>query len=184
MDGQTRAMEPSEPSVIRKLDASEARKHQRELAEVLFDCVEGGASVHFMAGLTLPEAENFFQGVIDEVQNGNRLLLAAFDGDRVVGTVQVILSAPLNQPHRGEIAKLLVHRSARKAGVGQKLMQAAESAAKQAGKTLLILDTVLGDSGERLYTRCGWTRVGEIPEYALYPQGGYCSTVIFYKKLG
>jgi GNAT superfamily N-acetyltransferase len=118
-----------------------------------------------------------------EVGRVRRLLLAAFDGGRVVGTVQVILALPPNQPHRGEIAKLLVHRSARRRGVARLLMERAESEASAEGKTLLVLDTVTGDPAERLYERLGWTRVGVIPGYALYPDGRPCDTTVFWKAV-
>ena len=121
--------------------------------------------------------------VAAEVEQGRRLLLAAFaDGD-LVGTVQVILALPPNQPHRAEIAKLLVHRSARRRGIAQLLMERAEAEARAEGKTLLVLDTVTGDDAERLYERLGWTRVGVIPGYALYPDRRPCDTTIFWKSL-
>jgi ribosomal protein S18 acetylase RimI-like enzyme len=101
----------------------------------------------------------------------------------VVGTVQVVLALPPNQPHRAEIAKLLVHRSARRRNIAQLLMELAEAEARAEGKTLLVLDTVTGDNAERLYERLGWTRVGVIPGYALYPDGRPCDTTVFWKAL-
>jgi GNAT superfamily N-acetyltransferase len=127
------------------------------------------------------QARTAFESFAAEVDQGRRMLLAAFDDGRLVGTVQVILAAPPNQPHRGEIAKLLVHRSARKRGVAQLLMEHAEIEARSEGKTLLNLDTVTGDAAERLYTRLGWQRVGVIPGYALYPDGRPCDTTVFFK---
>ena len=100
----------------------------------------------------------------------------------IIGTVQVIVSAPENQPHRGEISKMLVHRQARRRGVGEALMRAAEAAARDAGKSLLVLDTA-SDSAERLYDRLGWHRVGMIPGYALWPDGGLVDTIVFYKEV-
>src|SRR4051794_24387873 len=129
------------------------------------------------------DARAAFEGFADEVDAGRRLLLAAFDGDQIVGTVQVLLSFPPNQPHRGEIAKLHVHRAARKRGVAQALMARAERDAREAGKTLRVLDTVTGDPAERLYARLGWTRVGVIPGYALYPDGRACDTTVFWKSI-
>src|SRR4051794_28074833 len=129
------------------------------------------------------DARAAFAGFADEVDAGRRLLLAAFDGDAVVGTVQVLLSFPPNQPHRGEIAKLLVHRSARKQGIAERLMECAEQEARVEGKSLLVLDTVTGDPAERLYARLGWTRVGVIPGYALYPDGRPCDTTVFWKAV-
>ncbi|MDQ3065708.1 MAG: GNAT family N-acetyltransferase [Actinomycetota bacterium] len=153
------------------------------LAAVLHDCVEGGASVSYMAPFSREDARGAFEGFATEVERGNRLLLAAFAGGELVGTVQVILASPPNQPHRGEIAKLLVHRTARGRGVAQLLMQGAESEARAEGKSLLVLDTVTGDGAERLYERLGWTRVGVIPNYALYPDGRPCDTSVFWKSV-
>ena len=136
-----------------------------------------------MAPFSHEQARDAFEVVADEVEQGRRLVLAAFvDGD-VVGTVQVVLALPPNQPHRAEIAKLLVHRSARRRGIAQLLMERAEAEARAEGKTLLVLDTVTGDNAERLYERLGWTRVGVIPGYALYPDGRPCDTTVFWKAL-
>ncbi len=162
---------------------TELRAQLDGLAAVLADCVAGGASVSYMAPFSHEQARDAFDAVADEVEQGRRLVLAAFlDGD-VVGTVQVVLALPPNQPHRAEIAKLLVHRSARKRGIAQLLMERAEAEARAEGKTLLVLDTVTGDSAERLYERLGWTRVGVIPGYALYPDGRPCDTTVFWKAL-
>jgi GNAT superfamily N-acetyltransferase len=168
---------------IRRLDGSEARTQLNALADVLLDVVDGGASVSYMAPFSLDDARAAFDGFVAEVEQGRRLLLAAFEDGRPIGTVQIVLTLPPNQPHRGEIAKLLVHRSARRRGVAAKLMEAAEAEARAAGKTLLVLDTVTGDAAERLYERLGWTRVGVIPGYALYPDGRPCSTTVFWKEL-
>jgi ribosomal protein S18 acetylase RimI-like enzyme len=169
--------------VIRRLAGDELQSHLDGLAAVLLDCVEGGASVSYMAPFTHEQARAAFEGFAAEADQGRRLILAAFAGDEVVGTVQVILSTPPNQPHRGEIAKLLVRRSARRRGIGERLMAHAEQEAKHEGRTLLVLDTVTGDPAERLYDRLGWTRVGVIPNYALYPDGRPCDTTVFYKEI-
>jgi GNAT superfamily N-acetyltransferase len=168
---------------IRRLGVTEAHAQLDGLAGVLADCVAGGASVSYLAPFSHEQARAAFEAVAAEVEQGRRLLLAAFAEGRLVGTVQVILALPPNQPHRGEIAKLLVHRSARKRGIAQLLMERAESEARSEGKTLLVLDTVTGDAAERLYTRLGWTRVGVIPGYALYPDRRPCDTTIFWKAL-
>ena len=154
------------------------------LADLLVDCVEGGASVGFMLPLTHDRAEEFWAATLDTAARGERIVLLAQDAGNgvIIGTVQVIVSAPENQPHRGEISKMLVHRQARKRGVGEALMRAAEATAREAGKTLLVLDTA-SDSAERLYDRLGWHRVGVIPGYALWPDGGLVDTIIFYKEL-
>ncbi|MBA3842332.1 MAG: GNAT family N-acetyltransferase [Actinobacteria bacterium] len=137
-----------------------------------------------MAPFTEADARAQLDAMVAEVDRGRRLLLAAFADGTVVGTVQVILVLPPNQPHRGEITKLLVHRSARKRGVAERLMRRAEAEALTEGKSLLVLDTVTGDPAERLYTRLGWTPVGVIPDYALYPDGRTCATTVFFKPLG
>jgi GNAT superfamily N-acetyltransferase len=169
---------------IRRLTAAEGQQCVAALAGVLLDCVQGGASVSFMASLTKAEAEAFFEKVVEGVQRGERILLAAFIDSQLVGTVQIILATPPNQPHRADVAKLLVLKSARKQGVGARLMDSVDEASRQAGKTLLVLDTVTGDPAERLYMRLGWNKVGVIPNYALYPDGRYCDTTVFWKQVG
>jgi ribosomal protein S18 acetylase RimI-like enzyme len=162
-------------------------RHEPELADaladVLIDCVDGGASVSFMSPLSRERALAFWRGVIDSAARGERALLVAADAaGRVWGTVQVVLDLPENQPHRGEVSKMLVHRRARRLGLGAALMHAAETAARAEGRSLLVLDTASGDA-ERLYDRQGWQRCGIIPGYALWPQGGPCDTTFFYKRL-
>ena len=168
---------------IRQLTGAEGRQYLGALADVLLDCVDGGASVSFIASLSKAEAESFFEKVVDGVQRGDRILLAAFIDSKLVGTVQILVAMPPNQPHRADVAKLLVVRSARGQGIGVRLMEYAEEVSRGAGKTLLVLDTATGGSAERLYLRMGWTRVGVIPKYALYPDGSWCDTVIFWKEL-
>ena len=168
---------------IRRLEGADLELHLDGLAAVLADCVAGGASVSYLEPFGHEAARQAFEGFAAEVEQGRRLILAAFSGNRLVGTVQVVLALPPNQPHRAEVAKLLVHRSARRSGVAARLMEGAEAEARAEGKTLLVLDTVTGDDAERLYARLGWTRVGVIPGYALYPDGRPCSTTIFWKGL-
>jgi GNAT superfamily N-acetyltransferase len=168
---------------IRRLAGGDLRAQLDGLAAVLADCVEGGASVSFMSPFTHVQARDAFEGFAADVDEGRRVLLAAFADGEVVGTVQVVLAVPPNQPHRGEIAKLLVRRSARGRGIAQLLMERAEAEARAEGKTLLVLDTVTGDPGERLYARLGWNRVGVIPGYALYPDGRPCDTTVFWKSV-
>ncbi len=167
----------------RRLTAEQGREQLGALAEVLVDCVQGGASVSFMAPFSKAEAEAFFGKVLHDVETGGRILLAAYLDAKLVGTVQIVFLWQPNQPHRADIAKLLVTRSARGQGVATLLMQQAEEHARAAGKTLLVLDTVTGDAAERLYERLGWIKVGVIPKYALYPDGRFCDTTVFYKKL-
>lgn len=155
-----------------------------ELASVLIDCVEGGASVSFMSPLTRERAVAFWRHVARGVAAGHRAVLVAEDAAGICGTVQLVFDLPENQPHRADLAKMLVHRRARRQGLGAALVRAAEATARDCGKSLLVLDTVTGSDAERLYARLGWQRVGEIPRYALWPQGGFCSTTVFYRDLG
>lgn len=156
-----------------------------QLADILRDCVEGGASVSFMSPLPRARAEAFWRGLNDSVVAGERALLVARDeGGEWLGTVQLVLAQPENQPHRADIAKLLVHRRGRRRGVGRALMEAAETEAVAEGKSLLVLDTATGSEAEQLYQRLGWQVTGQIPAYALWPQGGYCATTVLYKFVG
>jgi len=154
-----------------------------ELADVLIDCVEGGASVSFMHPLTRDRAVAFWRHVAESVAAGRRALLVAEDARGICGTVHLVFDLPENQPHRADLAKTLVHRRARRQGVGAALIRAAEATARECGKTLLVLDTA-NDEAERLYERHGWVRVGVIPGYALLPRGGLCSTTLYYRNLG
>jgi GNAT superfamily N-acetyltransferase len=154
-----------------------------ELADVLMDCVEGDASVSFMHPLSRERAQAFWRGVAEGVAAGERALLVAEDAQGICGTVQLVLAQAENQPHRADLAKMLVHRRCRRQGLGEALMRAAENMARDCGKTLLVLDTVTGDNGERLYQRLGWQRVGVIPGYALLPRGGLVGTTVFYREL-
>lgn len=156
----------------------------RELSDVLIDCVEGGASVSFMWPMTRAKAETFWRGVAASAVRGERKVLAAYDADEtIIGTVQVIWAQAENQPHRGDVAKMLVQRRARRLGVGAALLATAERVAVDTGRTMLVLDTVTDSDGYRLYSRQGWQRVGEIPNYALWPDGRPCATTVFYKSL-
>jgi GNAT superfamily N-acetyltransferase len=168
---------------IRRLSPVELREQLDALAAVLHDCVAGGASVSYMEPFSQEDARRAFEGFVAEAEQGRRLILAAFAEGRLVGTVQLILALPPNQPHRGEIAKLLVHRSARGRGIAQQRMDSAEVEARAEGKTLLVLDAVTGGDAARLYDRLGWTTVGVIPNYALYPDGRPCDTTYFWKAL-
>ena len=170
----------AEWSVRRLFTVDEARL--AGLTDVLIDCVDGGASVSFMQPLTRERAAAFWHRVAEAVGNGHRALLVAEDAWGVCGTVQLVLEQPENQPHRADLAKMLVHRRARRAGIGAALLRAAEGTAVECGKTLLVLDTASADA-ERLYERAGWTRVGVIPKYALLPFGGFCATTMFYRDL-
>jgi GNAT superfamily N-acetyltransferase len=153
------------------------------LSTLLVDCVDGGASVGFMQPIDAARAASFWRGVASSVRSGERALLVADDGaGDIVGTVQVVLAQPENQPHRGDVAKMLVRQSARRAGLGAALMRAAEDVARACGKSLLVLDTASTEAA-RLYQRLGWQRCGTVPGYALLPQGGLCDTTYFYRVL-
>jgi GNAT superfamily N-acetyltransferase len=146
----------TEHAVVRSLSVQEARENIPALSEILIDCVEGGDSVGFMAPLAQGKADAFWRGVAEGIAAGERILLVAEDraGGEIFGTVQVVFAQPENQPHRADVAKTLVHRRARRRGLGGALMRAAEDAARAAGKTLLVLDTASSDA-ERLYERLG-----------------------------
>ena len=179
-------MNPTTPKLqhkIRRLTGITDRDLQ-QLAEVLIDCVDGGASVSFMHPLSTPHALAFWRRVAEGVARNERALLVAEDENGIVGTVQLILDQPDNQPHRADIAKMLVHRRARRHGLGELLMRAAEQLAREHDKTLLVLDTVTGGDAERLYARLGWQKCGVIPGYALWPRGGLCDTTYLYRTLG
>ncbi|MDM0004656.1 GNAT family N-acetyltransferase [Variovorax sp. J22G73] len=171
---------PTIPSIRVLHDVTDAQL--QGLADVLKDCVEGGASVSFMLPLAPERALAFWRQVAEGVARGERALLVAEDDEGIVGTVQLVLSQPENQPHRADLSKMLVHRRARRRGIGALLMQAAEAAARDHGKTLLVLDTSSAEA-ERLYERSGWTRVGTVPGFALLPEGAPCATTYFYREL-
>ena len=166
------------------LDRQAAEARLGELADVLVDAVQGGASVSFMLPFGRDDATGYWRRIAGDVETGAALLFGALAGDRLDGTVQIRLDLPPNQPHRAEIAKLLVHRRARRRGLGEALLAAAEAEARRRGRTLLVLDTIAGSDAERLYRRTGWSFTGTIPDYALMPEGGDPRpTAIFWKRL-
>jgi GNAT superfamily N-acetyltransferase len=168
--------------MIERLTAPVSDEDIRALADVLADAVDSGASVSFLSPFSREQAESWWGELLSGLRPRS-ILLVARDDRGIAGTVQVQPAWPLNQPHRGDVAKMLVHRRARGKGIGTALMRAVEEHARAAGLTLLTLDTVRGDAAERLYEREGWTRVGVIPDYALYPDGRLCDTVVFYKRV-
>jgi GNAT superfamily N-acetyltransferase len=169
---------------VRRVSAREAAQCIEALADVLIDCVAGGASVSFMWPLPRDKAVAFWQKVAEGVEEGERALLVAQDADgRIAGTVQLVLAQPDNQPHRADVAKMLVHRRARRRGVAHRLMAAADDVARDEGRTVLVLDTVTGGDAERVYERAGWQRVGNVPDYALMPDGSFCGTTFYFKHL-
>jgi GNAT superfamily N-acetyltransferase len=168
---------------INSLGAPVGDRELDELADVLVDCVAGGASVNFMAGFSNAHARRFFDKVEAGVASGDLVLLVARLDGVIVGTVQLGLDTPPNQMHRADVKKMLVHRSARGRGVGMALMMAIEEEARQRDRWLLVLDTVPGESGHRLYLRAGWQQCGTVPDYALFPDGRFCATAIMWKRL-
>ncbi|HET6519840.1 MAG TPA: GNAT family N-acetyltransferase [Geminicoccaceae bacterium] len=172
------------PPEVVALAAPEAGARLRELAAILVDAVEGGASVSFMLPFRHEEALAYWRGLLPAVAAGRTVLLAALIGGAAVGTVQLGLATPPNQPHRADVAKLLVHRRARRRGVGRALMARVEDEARRRGRTLLTLDTLTGGEAERLYLALGYVRAGVIPGYARLPTGPLGDTSIFYKHLG
>ena len=165
---------------IRRLDRLDDTE-VAALAEVLVDAIDSGAGVSFLHPLEPEKACAFWRGVADDVAAGNRAVLVAEDETGIVGTVQLVLAQPENQPHRADLSKMLVHRRARRRGLGAALLEAAEQVARDCGKTLLVLDTNTGSDAERLYSRMGWVRVGEIPGFSVQPRGGLRATTVFYK---
>lgn len=171
-------------AAIRILDATSARAAIPDLCEVLSDCINGGASLGFMLPFSPEDAAGYWSDIADAVEKGSIILgVAEIDG-KVVGTVQIGLASKPNQPHRGDLMKLLVHHSARGLGLSRKLTEAVEMEAASRGRTLLVLDTATGSDAEAIYPRLGWQRVGVIPDYALWPEGGFCDTTLFYKRIG
>jgi acetyltransferase len=168
---------------ITPLHPEDAAKWVPQLVELLRDAVDGGASVGFLAPLSDADACQYWTEVFSEVGQQSRIVLAAVQQDRVVGSVQLALGTMPNALHRAEVQKLLVRRSHRRHGLGQALMTAVEEAARQKGRHLLVLDTRLGDDAQRLYTRMGYLQVGVIPQFARSSTGTLDATVIFYRDL-
>ena len=154
-----------------------------QLAELTIDCVERGASIGFMLPLTKERALDFWRRVAKTIDQGRRLILVAEDALGICGTVQLVMDLADNQPHRADLVKLQVHSRARRRGLGEALMREAERYARLDGKTMLVLDAVTDGDAARLYERIGWTRVGDIPNCALFPDGRPCSTTFYYRDL-
>ncbi|MCW5693779.1 MAG: GNAT family N-acetyltransferase [Pseudolabrys sp.] len=169
--------------VIRELAAAEAERRLDELGVILRDAVESGASVNFLQGFTQAEAEAFWRGQVPGIADGGRRLLVAEDGERLIGTVVLTLAPQPNQPHRADVGKMLVLASHRRRGLGRRLLDAVEALAREQGRTLLMLDTTLGSSGDMLYRRCGWTEYGIVPGHALSTLGVPTATAFFYKEV-
>jgi ribosomal protein S18 acetylase RimI-like enzyme len=173
----------SEEVEVRRLGPAEARAQLEALAGVLADCVAGGASVGYMEPFSQADARAVYEDYVRDAELGRRIVLGAFLDGELVGTAQLVLAVPPNQPHRAEVARVLVHRSARRRGIAQRLMDELEEAARAEGKSLLVLDAVTGGDAARLYERLGWNEVGVIPNYAFYPDGRFCDTTVFWKAV-
>ncbi len=171
------------PVEVKRLTAAEARQALDALADVLCDAVDGGDSVSFMDGFGTADARAFYASLLPELEDGTRVLLAAYVDGELVGTVQLVHAWPPNSQHRADVAKLLVHRRVRGRGVGRALMEQLEQEARADGKSLLILDTAAERAADRLYDRLGWTRLGTVPGYARDPDGSFCDATFFYKHL-
>ncbi|HRJ68587.1 MAG TPA: GNAT family N-acetyltransferase [Beijerinckiaceae bacterium] len=168
---------------IRRLSAPEAESHLDDLADVLADCVSGGAGVGFVLPFSKDDAKAWWRSIVPGVASGERLLFAAFEGDDLVGTVQLCPAGMPNQTHRADIAKMLVHSRARRKGIGAALMKAAEAHARSMGRFVLVLDTVTTSDARRLYERLGWQVAGPVPRFARSPQGGWDDTLFMWKAL-
>jgi GNAT superfamily N-acetyltransferase len=174
----------SEEVSVRRIGANEAVACVDALADVLIDCVEGGASVGYMLPLAREKALGFWRGVAEGVARNERALLIAENrAGELLGTVQLIFAQPDNQPHRADVGKMLVCRKARRQGIAQRLMAAVEDTARDEGRSVLVLDTVTGGAAEGLYEKAGWQRVGVVPKYALMPDGEFCATTVYYRHL-
>ncbi|MFC7476653.1 GNAT family N-acetyltransferase [Dankookia sp. GCM10030260] len=177
-----RYAKPARRLVVKALDAAAAASAERRLSEILIGCVEAGASVYFLPPLAMEVARGFWRNVAKDVATGGRVLLAAWLDGALVGTAQLGLDMPQNQPHRADVVKVLVHPATRRAGIGRALMRRIEVEAQAHGRRLLVLDTA-GDAGEKLYSAMGWQEAGTIPGFALDGRGGEVATTFFWKRV-
>jgi GNAT superfamily N-acetyltransferase len=170
-------------ATIVELSAADLARRRDELASLLADAVEDNASVGFVLPVEQALLDAFWERLEPEVRDGSRLVLAALDGERIVGSVQLLHCTKPNQPHRANVQKLLVHRSARGQGIATSLMQALEQRAISAGRWLLVLDTRTGSTADVLYRKWGWQAVGQVPDYALDPDGTLAACTFYWKRL-
>lgn len=168
---------------IHVLSPAEAEAARAELAAILVDCIEGGASISFMWPFTQADAHAWWGHVIRQAEEGEIILLGARVEGELLGSAQLGLVFPPNQLHRAEVKKMIVHRRARGRGLATALIAGLESEARRRGRTLLTLDTATGSPAERLYERLGWRRLGILPEQALWPDGRPCDATLFWKRL-
>lgn len=168
---------------LRTLSRADILENLSPLSDILADCVNGGASVSFMLPFLQQTARAFWLRIAESVAAGERLVVVAEHAGQIVGTVQLVIDQAENQPHRADVAKLLVHQNARRQGLAKALMNHLEQLAREQGKSVLVLDTATGSGAERFYVQCGWEKAGEIPRYALMPDGTMTATSLFYKIL-
>ena len=172
------------PFTLHTFSEADILAHLEPLSDVLSNCVNGGASVSFMLPFNVEKARAFWQKTAASVARDERVVLVAKDVDeKIVGTVQLVIDQPENQPHRADVSKLLVHECARRGGIARALMQRLEEIAVDAQKNVLVLDTATGSGAETFYVRCGWQKAGELPRYAYMPDGELTATSLFYKFL-
>ena len=172
------------PFTLHTFSEADILAHLEPLSDVLSNCVNGGASVSFMLPFNVEKARAFWQKTAASVARDERVVLVAKDVDeKIVGTVQLVIDQPENQPHRADVSKLLVHENARCGGIARALMQRLEEIAVDAQKSVLVLDTATGSVAETFYARCGWQKAGELPRYAYMPDGELTATSLFYKFL-
>jgi ribosomal protein S18 acetylase RimI-like enzyme len=164
-------------------DLEDTPQVRAALAEILIEVVAAGASVHFMHPLNQEDADAFWDGALTAAARGERIILGAWDGSLLVGTVSLLLHCPPNQPHRGEIAKMMTRLSHRGRRIGTALLQAAEELAVQHRRSLLVLDTARDDGASAFYEKQGYCLAGEIPDYAFRPHGALTATMIYWKRI-
>lgn len=169
--------------VVRAIGAEEAGQRLEELAAILVDAVASGGSVNFLSGFSQVDGVAFWRGQLEGLSSGEKLLFVGDDGARLVATVLLMFAPQPNAPHRADIGKMLVLSSLRRQGLGRRLLMAAEQAARDSGRSLLLLDTERGSAGERLYRRCGWTEYGWVPGHFIRTDGRLGDTTMFYKRL-
>jgi ribosomal protein S18 acetylase RimI-like enzyme len=168
---------------IKVVDTNEAQDRLAQLVELLQDAVTDGASVGFLPPLATEEALHYWQGVIEQLGQEQRLLVFALEDEQLAGVVQLELALKANARHRAEVQKLIVHTKFRRRGLGQRLLAAVDEVAQQAGRSLLVLDTRLGDAAEQLYRKYGYIEAGVIPRYAISASGALTDTIFFYREL-
>ena len=157
---------------------------RKQLSEMLIDTVAHGGSVSFMHPLAPEAADAFWEDALVAAGRDERIILGAWDGGLLAGTVTLLLDCPPNQPHRAEIAKMMTRRSHRGRGIATALLRRAEDLANERKRTLLVLDTATDGGAAGLYEKHGFTLAGEIPDYAFKPHGGLSGTLFYWKRIG